>query len=82
MAKYLDPSDTMQIFIDAVRSRMVEMEVRQVDLSKRTGIAKTTLSAFFSGKTGNCSTATMDRISAALGTTTIELLAQYAKVAA
>lgn len=82
MTKRLDPSDTMQIFLEAVRLRMDALEIRQVDLCDRLGMKSAQLSPLLNGKRGNCSTSQMDRISKALGTTTVDLLSEYSRAAA
>lgn len=74
MATTLAPSDTMQAFIGAVKSRMEEQGVSGAELSRRLGVAHPTISAILNGRGGSCSFATADRIAEALGTTTLDLL--------
>lgn len=74
MPTYAPPSDTMAIFIQAVRNRLRKLRVSQNELARRMGKEQTDLSKLLRGVRGNCSLETCDQIAHALGTTTLELL--------
>lgn len=74
MATTLEPSNTMQVFITNVKARMEAAGVSVSELSRRTGMDRTSLSAILNGRGGSCTLATCDRIAKSLGVSTISLL--------
>jgi transcriptional regulator with XRE-family HTH domain len=74
VANYLEAAATMEVFVDAIRARMIVEGVTQDELARRLGVHKTAVSRTLNKKGGNCSFQTADEFAAALGTTTIELL--------
>jgi transcriptional regulator with XRE-family HTH domain len=74
VATYLEPADTMEAFLDAVKAKMKREGITKVELAKRLGIHETAIGKRLNGKAGNCTFQTADEIATALGTTTIELL--------
>lgn len=77
MAISLQPTQTMDVFIDAVKARMDEKGITQIELAKRLGVSKATVNQRLLKNAGNCSFKTADEMAAALGTTTIELLKSH-----
>lgn len=70
----LAPSETMLVFIDAVRAKMEADGVSYSELARRTGIAQPKIHITLNGKCGSCTLATADKIAAGLGSTTLDLL--------
>ncbi len=80
MATTLAPSQSMELFIRAVRDRMTERRITGVSLSAKARISRAGLSELLNGRGGSCSLATADAIASALETTTIDLLLTGARL--
>lgn len=74
MPTYAPPSDSMQVFIVAVKAKLDELNISQNELARRSSMQSTHVSKLLRGQLGNCTLSKCDAIASALGTTTIDLL--------
>lgn len=71
---YSPPSDSMQVFIVAVKAKLEELDVSQSELARRINSQPIEVSKLLRGLAGNCTLSRCDAIANALGTTTADLL--------
>ncbi len=78
MSNYLAASDTMTVFVDAVKKKMASEGITQAALAERIGVSRPVVARFLTKRGGNCSFQTADKIASALDTTTLDLLVRAA----